>query len=63
MDNTNMSDSQFMRFQKKKLEKMERYVDNFDKENRIRMLKKRFESNKNKPKTLLEKITYLFKGK
>jgi hypothetical protein len=52
----NMSDSQFMRFQKKKLEKMERYRDSFDKESRVNILKKRFEASKGKKRTLWEKI-------
>lgn len=53
---SNMSDSQFMKFQNKLQEKMKKHIDNFDNENRIKLMKKRFESSKNRKKTVWEKI-------
>ena len=54
--NNDMSDSQFIKFQDKVQEKMKNYMDKFDNESRIRMLKKRFESSKGRKKTLWEKV-------
>ena len=54
--NNDMSDSQFMKFQDKVQEKMKNYIDKFDNENRIRMLKKRFEASKGRKKTIWEKF-------
>ena len=53
----NMSDSQFMRFQTKAQDKMKKHVDNFDKESRMKELKRRFEASKGQKKTFWEKIT------
>lgn len=52
----NMSDSQFMRFQTKAQNKMKKHVDNFDKESRMKELKRRFEASKGRKKTFWEKI-------
>jgi hypothetical protein len=56
MQDSNMSDSQFIKFQDKVQEKMKNHIDKFDNENRIRMLKKRFEASKGRKKTMWEKI-------
>ena len=56
-NDANMSDSQFMRFQEKVQNKMKNYVDNFDRESRMRELKRRFEANKGQKKTFWEKLT------
>lgn len=53
----NMSDSQFMRFQTKAQDKMKKHVDNFDKESRMKELKRRFEASKGQKKTFWEKLT------
>ena len=60
-NDANMSDSQFMRFQEKVQNKMKNYVDNFDKESRMRELKRRFEASKGRKKTLWQKFRELFK--
>jgi len=52
-----MSDSQFMRFQEKVQNKMKNYVDNFDRESRMKELKRRFEASKGQKKTFWEKLT------
>lgn len=56
-----MSDSQFIKFQDKLQKKMSKYIDDFDNENRIKLMKKRFESSKIKKKTLLDKLKDFFK--
>ena len=56
-NDANMSDSQFMRFQEKVQDKMKNYVDNFDRESRMRELKRRFEASKRQKKTFWEKLT------
>jgi hypothetical protein len=61
MHDSNMSDSQYMRFQEKVQKKMAKYIDDFDNENRIKLMKKRFESSKFKKKTLWDKLKGLFK--
>lgn len=58
-NDSNMSDSQFMKFQTKVQNKMKNYVDNFDKESRMKELKKRFEASKGRKKTFWEKIITL----
>jgi len=50
-NDANMSDSQFMRFQEKVQDKMKNYVDNFDRESRMKELKRRFEASKGQKKT------------
>jgi hypothetical protein len=57
---SNMSDSQYMRFQDKLQKKMEKYIDNLDNENRIKLMKRRFESSKYRKKTLWEKFKGFF---
>ena len=42
MKDSGMSDSQFMRFQKKKHERINKYIDKYDDEVRITQLQKRF---------------------
>jgi len=61
MHDSNMSDSQYMRFQEKVQKKMAKYIDDFDNENRIKLMKKRFESSKFKKKTLWSRLKDLFK--
>ena len=61
MNDSGMSDSQFMRFQKKTTDRLNKYVDNYDKDIRIRQLQHRWESAKTRKKTLWEKIATLFK--
>jgi hypothetical protein len=61
MHDSNMSDSQYMRFQEKVQKKMAKYIDDFDNENRIKLMKRRFESSKFKKKTLWDKLKGLFK--
>jgi isopropylmalate/homocitrate/citramalate synthase len=46
MKDSGMSDSQFMRFQKKKHERINKYIDKYDDEVRIRQLQKRFKEAK-----------------
>jgi hypothetical protein len=46
MNDSGMSDSQFMRFQKKTQERINKYVDKYDNEARIRQLEKRFRKAK-----------------
>jgi len=58
---SNMSDSQYMRFQDKLQKKMEKYIDNLDNENRIKLMKRRFETSKFKKKTLWDRLKGLFK--
>lgn len=58
MNDSGMSDSQFMRFQKKTKERINQYIDNYDKDIKIKILKKRFSSSKKK--TFLEKIKEIF---
>ena len=57
MNDSGMSDSQFMRFQKKTQERMNNYVDKFDNDIRIKELRKRWESAKITKKTLWERLT------
>ena len=52
-----MSDSQFMRFQKETKDRINKYVDSFDKQSRMRELKRRFEASKGQKKTFWEKLT------
>ena len=61
MHDSNMSDSQFIKFQDKLQKKMSKYIDDFDNENRIKLMKERFESSKNKKKTVWENIKGFFK--
>ena len=42
MNDSGMSDSQFMKFQKKTKERINNYIDNYDKDIRLKTLKKRF---------------------
>ena len=56
-----MSDSQYMRFQEKIQKKMKKHIDDFDNENRIKLMKRRFESSKFKKKTLWGRLKDLFK--
>jgi len=61
MHDSNMSDSQYMRFQEKVQKKMKKHIDDFDNENRIKLMKRRFESSKFKKKTLWGRLKDLFK--
>ena len=38
MHDSNMSDSQFMRFQDNQQKKMSNYIDDFDNENRVKLM-------------------------
>ena len=61
MHDSNMSDSQFMKFQDELQKKMKKYIDDFDNENRIREMRTRWEAGKGKKKTFLDKIKEYFK--
>ena len=54
MNDSGMSDSQFMKFQKKTQERINKYVDNYNKDVRIDTLKRRFALSKKQ--TLWERI-------
>ena len=53
---SNMSDSRFMKSQKILQKKLQKNIDKFDKEYRIREMRERWESGKGKSKTFWEKI-------
>ena len=53
---SNMSDSSFMKSQKMMSKKLQKSIDKLDKEYRIREMRQRWESGKNKDKTFWEKI-------
>ena len=57
MNDSGMSDSQFMRFQKKTKERLQNYIDNYDKDIKIRKISERWESAKTRKKTLWERLT------
>ena len=53
---SNMSDSSFMKSQKIMSKKLQKNIDKLDKEYRMREMRQRWESGKNKDRTLWEKI-------
>ena len=53
---SNMSDSSFMKSQKMMSKKLQKSIDKLDKEYRIRDMRQRWESGKNKDRTFWEKI-------
>jgi len=53
---SNMSDSSFMKSQKMMSKKLQKSIDKLDKEYRIREMRQRWESGKNKDRTFWEKI-------
>jgi hypothetical protein len=53
---SNMSDSSFMKSQKMMSKKLQKNIDKLDKEYRMREMRQRWESGKNKDKTFWEKI-------
>tara|TARA_R110000824_G_scaffold64855_2_gene169333 strand:- start:118 stop:309 length:192 start_codon:yes stop_codon:yes gene_type:complete len=53
---SNMSDSSFMKSQKIMSKKLQKGIDNLDKEYRMREMRERWESGKNREKTIWEKI-------
>ena len=53
---SNMSDSSFMKSQKIMSKKLQKNIDKLDKEYRMREMRQRWESGKNKDKTFWEKI-------
>lgn len=53
---SNMSDSSFMKSQKIMSKKLQKNIDKLDKEYRIREMRQRWESGKNKDRTFWEKI-------
>ena len=55
-----MSDSRFMKSQKILQKKLQKNIDKFDKEYRLREMKERWESSKGKTKTFWEKIKEIF---
>ena len=61
MNDSGMSDSQFMRFQKKTTDRINKYVDNYDKDIRIKELRQRWESAKITKKTLWERFAQWLK--
>lgn len=54
---SDMTDSSFMKSQEIVQKKLQKDIDIFDNEYRIRAMKERWESGKDKKKTLWEKIT------
>ena len=54
MNDSGMSDSQFLRFQKKTTDRINKYIDNYDKDIRIKNLRQRFETSKKD--SLIDKI-------
>lgn len=46
MNDSGMSDSQFLKFQKKTKERINKYIDKYDNEVKIRQLRKRFKEAK-----------------
>lgn len=58
---SNMSDSRFMKSQKILQKKLQKNIDKFDKEYRLREMKERWESGKGKSKTFWEKIKEIFR--
>jgi len=57
----NMSDSSFMKSQKIISKKLKKNIDKLDKEYRMREMRERWESNKDKKITFWEKIKGIFK--
>ena len=57
MKDSGMSDSQFMRFQKKKHERINNYIDNYDKDIKLKQIRDRWESAKTRKKTFWERLT------
>jgi len=53
---SNMSDSRFMKSQEIIQKKLQNNIDKLDKEYRIREMRERWESGKNREKTIWEKI-------
>ena len=53
---SNMSDSSFMKSQKIMSKKLQKNIDKLDKEYRMREIRQRWESGKNKDRTFWEKI-------
>jgi len=53
---SNMSDSSFMKSQKMMSKKLQKNIDKLDKEYRMREMRQRWESGKNKDRTFWEKI-------
>ena len=53
---SNMSDSSFMKSQKIMSKKLQKNIDKLDKEYRMREMRQRWESGKNKNRTFWEKI-------
>ena len=58
---SNMSDSRFMKSQKILQKKLQKNIDKFDKEYRLREMKERWESGKGKSKTFWEKIKEIYR--
>ena len=56
-----MSDSRFMKSQIILQKKLQKNIDKFDKEYRLREMKERWESGKGKSKTFWEKIKEIFR--
>jgi hypothetical protein len=63
MNDSGMSDSQFMRFQKKTKERLQSYIDNYDKDIKIRQISERWESAKTRKKTLWERFVQWLKSR
>ena len=57
---SNMSDSSFMKSQKMMSKKLQKNIDKLDKEYRIREMRQRWESGKDRNKTFWEKIKEIF---
>lgn len=61
MNDSGMSDSQFMRFQKKTKERLQNYIDNYDKDIKVRQISERWKSAKIEKKTLWERFVQWLK--
>lgn len=57
MKDSGMSDSQFMKFQKKTKERINNYIDNYDKDIKLKQIRDRWKSAKTRKKTFWERLT------
>ena len=57
MKDSGMSDSQFMKFQKKTKERINNYIDNYDKDIKLKQIRDRWKSAKARKKTFWERLT------
>ena len=57
MKDSGMSDSQFLKFQKKTKERINNYIDNYDKDIKLKQIRDRWKSAKTRKKTFWERLT------